>query len=50
MARWRYRCPYCGRAFKHAGSLQKHKNLPGARRGWCVASPEAALAANKRRV
>lgn len=44
--KYRYRCPYCGRAFKHPGSLQQHKTR-GLTRGWCVANPELALAMNK---
>lgn len=44
--RMRYSCPYCGRRFKYAASLQRHL-VAGTRRGWCVADPAAALAAHR---
>jgi hypothetical protein len=40
--KYRYRCPYCNRAFKHGGSLQKHR-MKGTQPGWCTAMGAAAL-------
>jgi transcriptional regulator with XRE-family HTH domain len=46
--KYRYRCPYCRRAFKHAGSVARHR-AKGSQPGWCVVDPAAALAMNRER-